>query len=223
MKVWLDVVAGTKVERVPVSYLGSTEVPTSVPRKAVMHTTEGSFESALSEFKTKYAPTFLVGYDKNGTFRIVQFAPIGVMTHALENPAGGVETNRWAMAQVETAAYSSTVADPRMSPSKAPMSAEFRTKLAVLMDEIRKVAGVPLQKGGNGTRNVTNWKTKPGWYGHSEVPENSHWDPGELDRQAHHRGGVHGRRRAHGHTARRRGRCSHPAAGGGRRGTYPNW
>jgi hypothetical protein len=62
---------------------------------------EGSFNSALQEFKTKFAPHFLVGAG-----RIIQFAPLGIMSHALEHKKNTVETNRWARVQIEVAAKS---------------------------------------------------------------------------------------------------------------------
>jgi hypothetical protein len=29
-------------------------------------------------------------------------------------------------------------------------------------------------------RNAGKWGVEAGWYGHVEIPENSHWDPGAL-------------------------------------------
>ena len=104
MNLWLDrtVDGRFRIERVPCPHPAGG-VDLSRPRTGVLHTTEGSFASALSEFKDHYAPHFLVGPG-----RIVQLVPLGAMAAALENHAGGVETNRWAVAQIEVAGKSQT-------------------------------------------------------------------------------------------------------------------
>lgn len=153
------------------------------PRTGVLHTTEGSFESAYNEFKQRYAPHFLVGKDKTGKVRIVQFVSLGNWASALENHSGGVETNRWAVAQIEVVGYSKT--------KPYQFDSETFDALASLVAELHTVAGIPLSRpfpdampsGVWATesfvrRHAGKWGKVAGWYGHIEVPENSHWDPG---------------------------------------------
>src|SRR5438105_4301412 len=95
---WLHHALHCRVEHSAVPYLTSHVDPHKAAA-GVMHTTEGSFDSALREFKTKFAPHFLVG-----ARRIIQFGPLGVASHALEHKKGTIETNRWARVQIEIAA-----------------------------------------------------------------------------------------------------------------------
>lgn len=158
-------------------------VDLSRPRTGVLHTTEGSFESAYNEFRTHYAPHFLVGRDKAGKVRIIQFVSLGNWAAALENHSGGVETNRWAVAQIELVAHSST--------KPWQVDAGVLDALAELLAELNRVCGIPLSRpfpelmpsGVWATetfsrRHAGKWGKVAGWYGHVEVPENSHWDPG---------------------------------------------
>jgi len=158
-------------------------VTLKAPRAGVLHTTEGSFESAYSEFKTKFAPHFLLGRDKAGKVRIVQFVSLGQYASALENHAGGVETNTIAVAQIELVAHSKT----------APWQVDAGTldALASLLAELHTECGIPLTRPfpdkmppqpwaveSFSRRHAGKWGKTAGWYGHVEIPENSHWDPG---------------------------------------------
>jgi hypothetical protein len=160
-------------------------VDLSKPRAAVLHTTEGSWESALSEFDTHFAPHFLLGRDQHGETRIAQLIPLGQMAGSLENASGGVETNAWAVAQIEMVGFSST--SPWL-PADDVVDA-----LASLMLTLRDEAGVPIERPFKDTmprlpwattafkrRKSGKWGTVAGWFGHVEVPENSHWDPGAI-------------------------------------------
>lgn len=153
------------------------------PRTGVLHTTEGSFEGAYNEFKVKYAPHFLVGRDKTGKVRIVQFASLGNWASALENHAGGVETNSIAVAQIELVAFS------KQKPWQ--VDAGVLDALASLLAALHVECGIPLSRPFPDTmppgvwasesfsrRHAGYWGRIAGWYGHVEVPENSHWDPG---------------------------------------------
>jgi hypothetical protein len=153
------------------------------PRAGVLHTTEGSFEGAYNEFRTKYAPHFLIGRDKAGKVRIVQFVSLGNYASALENHSGGVETNTIAVAQIELVGYS----------KQAPWQADAGVSdaLASLLAELHTVCGIPLTRPFSDAmppgpwavesfsrRHAGKWGRVAGWYGHIEIPENSHWDPG---------------------------------------------
>jgi hypothetical protein len=178
---WLTHAIKYRVENVPVKYL-TGHVDHSKPAVGVMHTTEVSFDSALNEFKSKFAPHFLVGKG-----RIIQFAPLGRMAHALEHNKGTVETNRWARVQIEVAGKS------QLDLWK-PDDQTFDT-LAALVAVVSHAAGIPLVRlwpdqldkkvvwatPKNPRRHQHVWGKKAGWFGHIEVPGNSHWDPGSLD------------------------------------------
>lgn len=174
------IVGGVSVERRPASFL-SAEADASAPRKGITHTTEGSFESAHAVFLQSNAPHVLIGRDSSRKLRIIEYAPIGVMAHALKNVSGGVETNRLAVFQVEIAGFRQVNADPLLAPGKIPMDDAFRRVLAELMAEVNRLGGVPLKRGGDGTRSLSRWKGNAGWFGHLEVPENDHTDPGALN------------------------------------------
>jgi hypothetical protein len=178
---WLDKALKVPVERVAVSYL-THHVNLTKPPVGVMHTTEVSFDAALKEFKTKFAPHFLVGKG-----RIIQFAPLGIMSHALEHKKGTVETNRWARVQIEIAAKSQLAL-------WRPEDVTFDT-LASLVAVLEDAAKIPMTrlwpdlldkkvvwaKESNPRRTQNVWGHKAGWFGHIEVPGNSHWDPGSLN------------------------------------------
>jgi hypothetical protein len=129
---WLDRALKCPVEKVAVSYLKS-HVDQNKPPIGVMHTTEGSFNSAFQEFKTKFAPHFLVGAG-----RIIQFAPLGIMSHALEHKKNTVESNRWARVQIEVAAKSKL-------DLWQPDDATFDT-LASLLAVLEDAAHIPLKR-----------------------------------------------------------------------------
>lgn len=158
-------------------------VTLTAPRAGVLHTTEGPFESAYAEFRTHYAPHFLVGRDKTSKVRIVQFVWLGHWASALENHAGGVETNTVAVAQIEVAAYS------KQKPWQ--LDAGILDALASLLAELHTECGIPLTRPfpdampplpwaveSFSRRHAGKWGKVAGWYGHVEIPENSHWDPG---------------------------------------------
>lgn len=160
----------------------------SKPPAGILHTTEGSWESAMSVFSVHFAPNFMVGRDAAGRTRIAQFVPIGMMSAALENDRGGVETNRWARAQIEIVGFSSL---KPWRPGEAVSEA-----LAALFGAIRDhpQGKVPLSRPfpdtldpsvtwasqSNPRRNSGKWGKTAGWFGHVEVPENAHWDAGSL-------------------------------------------
>lgn len=183
MKPWLGKTVDGKfaIEKIPCPH-PHAPVDLRKPPAGVMHTTEGSFASAMSVFRQHYAPHFLVG-----PHRIAQLVPLGDMAAALENPPGGVETNAWARVQVEVAGFS----------KKAAYSFDAGTTdaLASLLATLKLEADIPLARPFPDAmpRPSTTWPSTKfkrrlsgkwgivsGWYGHVEVPENRHWDPGAL-------------------------------------------
>lgn len=167
---WITYAGPYTVERVTVPCL-DVDVSRTVPAKGVGHTTEGSWAGAMSVFRRHYAPTFMVGRD-GARVRIVQFCPLGKAAAALRNTAGGVETNRWARAQIELVARSSRAswqADP-----------EVGRAYAALLYELRQAAGIPLRHVRNPARDPRVWRDSAGWFDHAGVPENTHWDMGAF-------------------------------------------
>src|SRR5262249_13410513 len=88
---------GRKIEHIPCPNPGAA-VNQSAPAAGVLHTIEGSLGGGLSVFQRHFAPHFAL----DGR-RIVQMVPLGMIGSALENRAGGVETNSLVRAQIEVA------------------------------------------------------------------------------------------------------------------------
>lgn len=148
--------------------------------KGVLHTTEGSTaEGAIGAFNANNSwPHWLV--DFNGI--VWQFIDSNRAGRALRNLAGGVETNREPVWQIEIVGFA---ARPES------MTIKQRDALRKLMRWVEATHGVlpktpPLpfasRYGQPGTRmGPSMWKSYSGWCGHSHVPENNHWDPGMID------------------------------------------
>lgn len=184
---WLTSVGGVRVERITVPH-ALVAVDTSRPPSGVGHTTEGGWTSSLNVFKQHYAPHFMLGRDETGRIRIAQFVPLGYEAASLENPPGGVETNRWARCQFELVGVSSL--QPWLpGPDVSHLLAAF---LAVIRDH--SLTQIPLRRPfpdalppgvtwatpSNPRRQSGKWGIEAGWYNHMEVPENDHWDMGAF-------------------------------------------
>lgn len=170
-KGWISKAGSYTVEHVPCpDYAGN--VDESAPAKGVLHTTEGSgIEGALAVFKQHYAPHFLVGRDTKGKVRILQLLPLGRAAAALEHKT--TPTNSVARVQIEIVGFSKAA---RWLPDH-----EVSKALAALLGVLRLVAGISLIYFPNHTRDTLVWTSRSGWFGHSGVPGNTHWDPGALD------------------------------------------
>lgn len=146
------------------------------PFKIVHHTTEGSTaQGALNAFAAnKSDPHFTV--DATTIFQHVDTAE---GARALRNAVGGVQTNRDSAVQIELVGFAHLPKDPRAL-----------TNLARLCRWIESTHGVPRvwpsgppkpakngKDPGGHNRNPQVWETQSGHYGHSHVPENTHWDP----------------------------------------------
>lgn len=181
MKPWLTKTCDGKyaIEKLPCPH-PNANVDLSSPPAGVEHTTEGGWDGSLAVFRQHFAPHFLVGPG-----RIAQLVPLGFMAAALENAAGGAETNRWARVQIETVGFS----------KQTPYSFDPKTTdaLASLLATLKVEAGIPLTRPYPDAlppppwatthfarRRDGRWGKTPGWFGHIEIPENSHWDPGAL-------------------------------------------
>lgn len=172
MKQWLDKAGRYKVDRLSGARRTMQQVDMAAPPKGILHTTEGGWGSSLSVFESRLTtPTFMVGRDDGRKVRIAQLIPLGEMAAALENDRGGVETNRVCRVQIEIVAFSQhTLWLPEEPVAKA---------LAALMLELNGEAGIPYRHA-VANRNPRSWIPASGWLGHEDVPENVHWDPGNL-------------------------------------------
>jgi hypothetical protein len=147
------------------------------PFKIIHHTTEGSsFKGARAAFKSnKSDPHFTVD-----ATTIHQHIDTAETARALRNAPGDVETNRSSAVQIEMVGFAGRPKDPATL-----------ANVARLCRWIESTHGVP-QRWPNGfprfstngkdpgghNRDSHNWVTEPGHYGHSQAPENTHWDPG---------------------------------------------
>ena len=149
----------------------------AAPPAGGLHTTEGStIEGALSVFKQHYAPQFLVGHDHLGKMRVLQLVQVGTIGAALEHH------NDLARVQVEVAGFS------RQVPWR--FDDETCEAVAALMAACKSEYGIPLSHpwpdgdfglaGPNKHRSSGRFGHIPGWFGHGDIPDNSHWDPGAL-------------------------------------------
>lgn len=157
------------------------------PAKIVHHTTEGSTAAgALSALGAKHADShFVVGLDKEGKFGkpggfvTIQLIDTSEAARALRNAPGGVETNKDNAIQIEVVGFA---AKPKDAPTLALVA-----NLCRWIETTHGVArtwpsGMPKvavngQDPGGHNRSVDNWIHKSGHYGHSQAPENAHWDP----------------------------------------------
>lgn len=156
---------------------GSSGAYTGKPFRIVHHTTEGSSASgAFAAFKKNRSdPHFTVDHA-----RIVQHIDTAEGGRALANRKGGVQTNRHAAIQIEVVGFAG--ADKKKATLK---------HVARLCRWLEQQHGIPASwaagppkthnKGkdpGGHKRDPAIWTSTGGHYGHSQVPENIHWDPG---------------------------------------------
>lgn len=152
------------------------------PGKGVAHKTQGStLAAALAAYRAKGCPPHFTIDERGG---LHQHVDTDRSSYALRNPAGGVETNRDGAVQVEIVGFSGRG-------MTAAQTATMRRLMGWLEDAERVPwrwpAGRPPQteRDGygerNGHRDARLWDGTGGWYGHSQVPENAHWDPAWTD------------------------------------------
>jgi hypothetical protein len=99
---------------------------------------------------------------------------------ALRNAPGGVETNRDSAVQIELVGFAHL--------PKNPKALENLARLCRWIEAVHGIprvwpSGFPLpakngKDPGGHNRDPKTWDTQSGHYGHSHVPENTHWDPG---------------------------------------------
>jgi hypothetical protein len=146
------------------------------PFKIVHHTTEGSkAEGAFEAFRVNRSdPHFTVD-----AASIYQHIDTGMAARALRNPPGGVETNRDGAIQIEVVGFAHR--------PKTRATLENVRRLCRWIESTHNVprvwpngppkASVNARDPGGHNRNAGIWASRGGHYGHSNVPENIHWDP----------------------------------------------
>jgi hypothetical protein len=175
---WIKQLPGkVPVRQVPMGVFWG-KVDLNSPPKAVAHTTEG-----LSEVPNYggSSPHFTIGQKF-----VSQHRPLGDMAGTLRNASGGVETNRLVRLQFELVGFSSL--QPWL-----PDSNFQRDALSGLFELAEKELDIPrkhvwpdaLEPGHiwaalDNPRRPKKFPDVPGWYFHSEIPENDHWDMGSC-------------------------------------------
>ena len=156
---------------------GPSGVHLGGPFKIVHHTTEGSTASgAFAAFAANHSdPHFTV----DGA-TIFQHVSTNVAARSLRNAPGGVQTNRDSAIQIEVVGFAHKPKDVALLRNVARLCRWIEAEHGVPKtwpNGLPKAAVNGHDPGGH-NRDATNWDTKGGHYGHSQVPENTHWDPG---------------------------------------------
>lgn len=151
-------------------------------RRAVWHTTEGASIAGSISWTRNNTSSWAHLYWDPETGEIVQCVPFTRAARAVKNLSGGVETNRWGAIQIEVVGHAAR-----------PFTSTPMRGRDVVLGILRTLgipdhwpAGSPLpypQSYGfaNPQRSIGTWLGIPGHYGHSQVPENDHGDPGAID------------------------------------------
>jgi hypothetical protein len=147
------------------------------PFKVVHHTTEGStYAGARSAYQAhKSDPHFTVAGDD-----ILQHIDTELAARALKNRPGGVETNRDSAVQIEIVGFAGRPKDAATLRSVARLCRWLEAEHGIPQrwPNGRPQASTNGHDPGGHNRNAMAWDTESGHYGHSQVPENDHWDPG---------------------------------------------
>lgn len=155
--------------------------------RIVLHTTEGGWEGSMGVFRSRLtAPHLMVD---PASRKRVQMIPLDRSAYALRNEAGGGETNRAHCLQVEIVGYASEAAgwsgdrlDWLGREVIAPLVEHAPGPIALRAPRFYgEGAGWVLATPSARQRmSQEQWRTFSGVCGHQHVPENSHWDPGEV-------------------------------------------
>lgn len=162
------------------------KVDRNAPPAGCNHTTE---TSVMPRDFSRGVPHLAIGR-LSGTatrVRLVQLESFGEIATALQNDAGGIETNRLIRCQIEIVEFS------KLQPW-LPHFQETCEILASVYDWCEEHLGIPkrapytkpLTSGvvwateSNPRRRNPKFGKEAGWFGHVDIPENGHWDPGSL-------------------------------------------
>ena len=118
---------------------------------------------------------------------IVQILPANRAGRGLVNKPGGVQTNRQGRCcvQVEVIAYAKRPWTLDLTPAGRKGLAKLMAYAAELGVPPRWPAGPPpAYPNGSDPRSVRLWNGPGGHFSHSQIPENTHGDPGAIDIRA---------------------------------------
>lgn len=149
---------------------------TGGPARIVHHTTEGATaRAAFQAFEQKKAdPHFTVDHST-----IYQHINSDVAARALRHPHGTPETNRLSAIQIEVVGFAGRPKDRQTLNNVARLCRWVEAQHNVPRVWPNGHPNPPKHGGdpGGHNRNMVNWQTKGGHYGHCHVPNNTHWDP----------------------------------------------
>lgn len=147
------------------------------PFRIVHHTTEGSsYAGAKAAYRrARSDPHFTVAGDE-----IFQHVDTSVAARALRNSAGGVETNRHSAIQIEVVGFAGRAKDVATLNTVARLCRWIESEHGVAQHwpNGRPRTAINGRDPGGHNRSASTWAGEGGHYGHSQVPENTHWDPG---------------------------------------------
>jgi hypothetical protein len=157
------------------------------PWRGTLHDTEGSTAAgALAAYQsTGDYPHFTVS-----EYVIEQHCPISVGATALKHPAGTIDTNRLSAVQIEiVGSCDRAYATKYRLPYVGDFSAAQLANVAKVMRWIEAQTGIAFDGHAAFTAtsastaprmSVDTWRRFNSWCGHQHVPNNDHWDPGQL-------------------------------------------
>ena len=109
-----------------------------------------------------------------------QHIDTGLAARSLKNPPGGVETNRDSAVQIEVVGFAGSPKDVATLRTVAKLCRwlEGEHGISQKWPNGKPRASTTGKDPGGHNRNADTWDSAGGHYGHSQVPENNHWDPG---------------------------------------------
>ncbi|MFE5093225.1 peptidoglycan-binding protein [Streptomyces sp. NPDC056638] len=177
-----------EAERLGDGSIGGAMDSPSAPGRVVWHTTESGHGDA--SFKNVGAYLTSIGaephilYDPT-TDRLGQYGPLNQSARALKND-GATRTNRTGKVciQIEVLARANTPFTGYWKPGPNFLALMRAIRSWGVPDTWPAGALAKVYADNSASRSRTTWAGKGGHYGHSNVPGNDHWDPGNIDRTA---------------------------------------
>lgn len=168
---WLTSVGGVHVEHLPITGTGrgggANQTVNPALKRGVLHDTEGfgSYDSTRDYMAGQYPPNFTIGL-QGGEPRITQFFPLGKSSDATIDH----DSEIWCQIEI-------------MTPVGAAMewsTNEWRSWMAPMKNALialMTASGVPMVNQSDFGSRGAHW-ANAGWFGHCDVPDNYHQDPG---------------------------------------------
>jgi len=168
----------------PVALNAQGSYTSDTPWKLVLHTMEGFLAPSFRLFEDRgYSPHLAVSLDDDTYWPL---NPLDKASSALQNLPGGTETNRDKVIQVEIEGVAKDTAYWDMAKYRKLV---HRVLLPIIRAQPLIAPVVPFRfadgySDANSATRLTaaTWDASGGILGHCHVPENTHWDPGFLDR-----------------------------------------